>query len=123
MGKKKAKIFEPNSIELALIYMSIIYNNGELNQLYHILSDKLDFKGPLNHYTSSKDYIQALKADPPIGFEYEMNSMKEEGNKVILDYIFKKPGVELPMKQIFEIEEGKIKSIELEFDKSTFESE
>jgi len=107
-------------LDLALKYMDIFFSGKDLNQLSQIFSKDITFDGPIFKFNSAKSYLQALKKDPPQGMNYKIIKVFEQDSSVCLFYQFSKPGISLPMAQLFEIENNKISKILLIFDTSVF---
>jgi len=105
---------------LATRYMEIFYGEEPIENLTEILSENLSFKGPLYEFSSSEEYIESLKSEPPVGLKYEMIEAYEKENSACLVYQFSKPGISTIMSQLFEITNGKISKIILVFDTGAF---
>jgi hypothetical protein len=100
--------------------MDVVFAGSNMDALNQLLADEFTFKGPFDEFDSPKSYIQSLQSDPPQGFEYEMIRSFETESCACLVYQFSKPGVSVPMAQIFEISNGKISKILLIFDTRSF---
>ena len=107
-------------LELAQKYMDIVFTSGDFNQLRHILSDDLQFRGPLFNFDTADEYINSMQSAPPKDFEYEVIRAYENNSSACLVYKFSKPGISTTMTQVFETDNDKIKSILLVFDTSAF---
>ena len=107
-------------IQLAEQYMRCFYGKAPLDDMEPLLANDLVFRGPLFQFSSAKDYLQALKADPPAAASYQMIKIFEIEDSVCLIYLFSKPGIETLMAQTFEIANGKIARIDLIFDTAAF---
>ncbi|MFQ5545623.1 MAG: nuclear transport factor 2 family protein [Acidiferrobacterales bacterium] len=107
-------------LALAQKYMDCVFSDANIEALNDLLADEFTFKGPLYEFDSVDAYIQSLQSDPPQGFEYEMIQSFETESCACLVYQFSKPGVSVPMAQIFEISNGKISRILLIFDTRLF---
>lgn len=107
-------------VELAEKYMACFYGGVPLESMETLLADDLVFQGPLYEFSSAKDYLESLRADPPIGAKYQMLKVYEGENSVCFIYLFSKPGIETVMAQTFEINDGKISKINLIFDTKAF---
>ncbi len=109
-----------NPREIALRYMEIVYQGKDFDELYTIFSPDLRFKGSLHQYNSAEEYINALKNDPPKGFQYQMIEIFEKESSVCLIYGFSKPGIKVPMAQMFRLKDNRLQEIELIFDSIKF---
>ncbi len=107
-------------MELALKYMEIFFSGGDIDELTHLFANDFTFRGPFYEFDSAEDYIRSLKSDPPNGFAYEMINSFENDSSACLVYQFRKPGVSVPMAQLFEIKNDKISKILLVFDTGAF---
>ncbi len=107
-------------MELALQYMEIFFSGEDVGELIHLFSDDFTFRGPFYSFDSANDYVNSLKSDPPKGFEYTIIHSFENDSSACLIYQFQKPGICIPMAQVFEIDRGKISKILLVFDTGTF---
>lgn len=106
--------------ELAQIYMESFFGQTPLENMEGILAENLIFEGPFHRSTSAKDYLDAIKENPPINVNYEMEEVFENENSVCFIYQFLKPGVKTRMAQTFEVYDGKIHKIKLIFDARAF---
>jgi hypothetical protein len=108
---------------LALRYLEIFYSGNNIDELSQILAGDLTFEGPFYKFESAKDYIESLRKDPPVGMKYELLRSFQSESFVCLIYRFAKPGISIPMAQIFEVEDERIKNITLIFDTAPFTGE
>lgn len=102
-------------------YMEIFFSGRDLDRLYSIVADDLRFTGPLYHFASAREYVESLKADPPVDCHYELRHTFEHGPWVNLIYEFFKPTVRADMSQLFEVRDEKIIRILLIFDTGRFQ--
>ena len=107
-------------MDLALQYIDIVFGKEDIDRLTNLLADQFSFQGPFFKFDSAADYINSLKADPPEGFGYTMISTFEDETSACLVYKFSKPGIDTPMAQLFETDNGKISKILLVFDSAPF---
>jgi len=108
--------------ELASRYMQIVFENGDLDELYLIFHPALQFEGPLFKFASAEEYFKALKNSPPDHFGYEMIHAFEHDTTACLIYRFTKSGVTTTMAQTFEVDHDRITHIQLIFDASAFQT-
>lgn len=107
-------------LDLALKYMNIFYSSTDITALRPLLADNLVFEGPLFQFDSAEAYLDSLKGDDRAGLSYELiQSFAQESSACVI-YQFSKPGISVPMAQLFEIEEEKISKIVLIFDTGPF---
>ena len=107
-------------LDLALEYMDIVFDNEHVEQLINLLADPFSFEGPFFKFDSAEKYIQSLKADLPQNFGYSLISTFQDETSACLVYRFSKPGLDTPMAQFFETDNGKISRILLIFDSAPF---
>lgn len=107
-------------LELALKYMDIVFDRKNPDELGHLFADEFTFSGPFYEFHTAEDYIKSLKTDPPVGFQCKILRTFEGKSSACLVYQFSKPGVSLPMAQLFETNSGKISRIMLIFDTAAF---
>lgn len=107
-------------LELAQSYMRSFFGKQPLESMVPLLAEGLIFEGPLHRSTSAKEYLDALRDNPPKNVTYNLEAVYENKNSACLVYQFLKPGVETRMVQIFEVEDGKICKIKLVFDSREF---
>jgi hypothetical protein len=100
--------------------MACFYGDTPLESMEAILADDLIFRGPVYEFSSAKDYLESLRANPPIGAKYQIVKVYEDDNSVCFIYLFSKPGIETLMAQTFEVDNGKINKINLIFDTKAF---
>ncbi|WP_444916350.1 hypothetical protein [Microbulbifer sp. JMSA003] len=104
-----------NKIELARKYMEIFYESKDFDSLDLILDEKLDFEGPLFKCKSAKEYIESLKASPPVDVSYEMVEEFHNPNSTCYMYRFTKNCRNTLMAQTFHYKVGRISKIRLVF--------
>lgn len=109
--------------DLVIQYLDIFFSGENLNGLYDIFSEDLQFDGPLINCTSAREYIESLQAVPPKECSYEILHIFEKDDYVNILYRFKKPGIETLMSQLFEVRNEKISAIQLIFDSAAFNKE
>jgi len=109
-------------LELAQKYMDIVFSTGNFDQLRRILTNNLQFRGPLYNFDTAEDYISSMQADPPKDFKFQVLKSYEDSSSACLVYKFSKPGVSTIMTQTFDTDNNKIKSILLVFDTGAFET-
>lgn len=107
-------------LELAESYMKSFFGQAPQEMMNMIFADDLVFEGPFQKTFSAKQYMDALKEDPPKDVHYILEKAYEDENSACLIYIFSKPGVRTRMAQTFEIADGKICRINLVFDTAEF---
>lgn len=105
---------------LALKYMDILFSGKNIDELSDLLADKLTFSGPFYQFETAQDYIESLKSEPPKQFQYKIIQSFETESSVCIIYQFQKPGISVPMAQLFEISQSKISKILLIFDSGAF---
>ncbi len=108
------------ALELALRYLDLFLSWRDLDRLRPLLSDDLIFEGPFHQSDSAVAYIQTLQADPPNDCTYTITRTFEDDSGACIVYQFSKPGVSVPMAQLFETRAGKITKIRLIFDGRAF---
>lgn len=107
-------------LDLALIYMEIVFSGERLGRLGDLLEEPFRFRGPLFSFSSVTEYVQSLRNDPPVDWDYSIIKAMQSGTSACLIYEFKKPGVVTPMVQLFETRQQKICDILLVFDTAVF---
>lgn len=100
--------------------MKVVFSGENLEALNELLADEFTFKGPFYEFDSANAFIQSLQSDPPQDFEYEIIQSFETESCACLVYQFFKPGVSVPMAQVFETRGNKISKILLIFDAREF---
>ena len=105
-------------LDLAMAWMDAFFGNDP-NAMRPLLADDLAFEGPQARFDSAEAYLVSLEASPPEG-EYELLEAFENGDTACLIYRFIKPGIDLPMAQVFTARGEKIKVIRLIFDSAPF---
>ena len=61
-------------VDLAYRYMEIFFPGRDLERLNDVLADDLKFSGPFYEFTSARDYVVSLEAQPPMECAYEILS-------------------------------------------------
>lgn len=107
-------------LALAHRYMEIVFDTGNLDELFDILAADCTFSGPFVQCSTAAEYVAAMKDAPPERFNYALLHQYENGQSACLVYEFFKPGVKTSMAQVFEIGEHRIEAIRLIFDSRAF---
>ncbi len=107
-------------LDLALEYMNVVFGGGDVGQLNNLLAEDCSFEGPFYHFENAADYIDSLKTDPPQDFGHTIIRAFQDETSACLVYQFSKPGVDTPMAQLFETDNGRISKILLVFDSAPF---
>ena len=107
-------------LEIAHKYMDCFYGQAPLEDMRRLLAADMKFNGPLDHFETGQDYFMSLQNDPVVNASYEILHEYQDGKTACLVYLFRKPGIETVMSQVFEIVDDKIKSILLVFDSVEF---
>ncbi len=107
-------------LELVHRYMEIFYSGEKLDRLEPLMHDDFKFRGPFFKFNSSRDYIESLRAEPPLNCSYKIIEEFENNNTVNLIYTFAKPGITTIMSQLFRIRSNRIEEIHLIFDSAAF---
>ena len=94
--------------------------NANINALEPLLAADLQFKGPFHNFKSSKDYLESLSNDPPEKCQYNVLSVTENRESVVLFYKYQKPDCTILIAQLFKIDDQRIKEIVLVFDTREF---
>ncbi|WP_444935231.1 hypothetical protein ACJJIW_11605 [Microbulbifer sp. JMSA004] len=102
-------------IELARKYMDIFFETKDFDSLDLILDENLDFDGPLFKCKSAKEYIESLKASPPVNVSYEMVEEFRNPNSICYIYKFTKNCRSTLIVQTFHFNVGRISKIRLIF--------
>ncbi len=104
-----------NEIELCRKYMEVFYESKDFDSLVPLFDEELEFEGPFIKCHSAKEYIESLKASPPIGVSYEMLEEFTNQNSVCFIYRFSKNGESTLMAQTFWFKRGRINKVRLVF--------
>ena len=111
---------EMTPLKLANRYMEIFYGEESIDSLTDIFSEEFSFKGPFHEFSTSGEYIESLKSDPPEGLNYKIIQAYENEKSACLVYQFSKAGISTIMSQVFEVDNEKISRIILVFDTGAF---
>ena len=111
-----------SSRDSVMKYMEIFYSGQELERLHDVLADDLEFRGPMFRFDSSRDYVDSLLSDPPVGCSFQLLYSFEQGDWVNLIYKFSKGDISTNMSQLFKIRDNRITDITLIFDTGPFQS-
>ena len=107
-------------LQLALKYMEVFFGGKDMEALRPLFAKNMRFKGPLFSSETAEEYIRALKSDPLRGLDYRILGLKENRASARLLYIFSRAGLRTPMEQTFEVNDGKITKMLLNFDARIF---
>ena len=86
------------------------------------LDDNLSFKGPIDTFTNSKDYLQAISRLAQIVVEVRKKRTFIDGNDAcfVYDLVTSTPAGTVPCAEWIRVEQGKVKSIQVFFDARPF---
>ncbi len=96
------------------------FSAADIPRLRSLLADDLVFRGPFARFDSADDYAAVLAQNPPRNVTIETLAQFETGNAACVWTLFRKPGIESKMVQLFEVREGHIARITLVFDSADF---
>lgn len=107
-------------LKLANRYMEIFYGEKSIDSLSDIFAEEFSFNGSFHEFSTSAEYIESLKSNPPVGLEYKIIQAYQNEKSACLVYQFCKAGISTIMSQVFEVENEKISKIILVFDTGAF---
>lgn len=105
--------------DIALKYIKS-FCNANINALEPLLAADLRFTGPFRTFKSAEDYLESLRKDPPEKCQYNILSITEGEESVVLFYEYQKPECTILIAQLFKIDNQKIRETVLVFDTSNF---
>lgn len=101
--------------DIAMEYLRC-FCDGDIDGLALLLAPDLKFMGPLHIFTSSEQYLDSLRAEPPEKSRYEILSITENDDSIVVFYVYFKLKQVMVIAQLFNISNGKIDEILLVFD-------
>jgi hypothetical protein len=86
------------------------------------LDENLSFKGPIDAFNNSKDYLKALDRLAPIVVDVKMKRTFVDGKDVcfVYDLVTSTPAGTVPCAEWIHSDHGKVKSIQVFFDARPF---
>ena len=108
-----------NQRDIALAFLDH-FSAGRIEELAPLLATGLRFEGSLYRFNSAREYLAALRNDPPESCRYRIISVTEDEGQVAIFYEYEKPDGALTIAQLFTIENRRIAGITLVFDCSGF---
>ena len=105
--------------DIALAFLDY-FSAGRIEELAPLLAADFRFEGPLYRFNSAREYLAALRNDPPEPCRYRIISVTEDDGQVAIFYEYEKPDGDLTIVQMFTIENRRIAGITLVFDCSGF---
>ena len=110
-----------SSVEPAMKYFDH-WSKKEYQASAKYLDDNLSFKGPIDTFNNSKDYIHAISRLATIVTEVNKKRTFVDGNDVcfIYDLATSTPAGTVPCAEWIHSEHGKVKSIQVFFDARPF---
>jgi len=100
--------------------MTILFGDGDLEQLMTLFADEFHFSGPFYEFGSARAYVDALKAGPLRDYSYETIGEFENNDSACILFRFSRPGVSVVMSGYFGISHDKIDKVLLIFDTAPF---
>lgn len=109
------------SVEPAMKYFDH-WSKKEYQASAKYLAENLSFKGPIDTFNNSKDYLRALDRLAPIVVEVKMKKTFVDGNDAcfLYDLVTSTPAGTVPCAEWIHSEQGKVKSIQVFFDARPF---
>ena len=93
---------------------------GDIDGLEPLLAPNLRFAGTLNTYSSTSEYLDSLRGDPPEKCGYKVVSVTENEDSVAVFYEYQKLEGAVQIAQLFRIKDRKIDDMLLVFDGRDF---
>lgn len=107
-------------LALATGYMDALFGEPDIDALADLLAPDLDFTGPFVTFDNAADYLDTLRASPPVGWRYQIIDAFDGDTTACLICSFARPGLETPMTLYVSERDGKIAKILLIFDTGMF---
>lgn len=87
-----------------------------------LLHDDLDFRGPIDTFTSADDLIESIQRLSPIVQDVRINKVFSEGDEVcvLYDLVTTTPAGAAPIAEWFQVRDDKIAAIKVYFDARPF---
>ena len=103
---------------LALAYLDAV-SRKDLSRAQELLMPNLEFTGPSGSRSSAQSFIDALKRLAAIHVRNDVKKVFVDGNEacVIYDFVTDTPSGSLPTIEWLQFEEGRIRSINLYYDR------
>ncbi|MCU7812171.1 MAG: nuclear transport factor 2 family protein [Candidatus Thiodiazotropha sp. (ex Notomyrtea botanica)] len=101
--------------EIALEYLRW-FCAGDIDRLGQLLTTDLILNGPFHHFFSAEDYLQSLRNTPPEPSNYNLLSITDSDDEVVLFYDYLKPHQRVRIAQCFRFRQQQISEILLIFD-------
>jgi len=93
---------------------------GDIEGLALLLSENLQFKGPLFQFNSREAYLLSLKQDPAQPADYRVISITESPDHISIFYDYEKNEGSITIAQLFRFKDQKICEILIVFDGREF---
>lgn len=110
-----------SSVEPAMKYFDH-WSKKEYQDSAKYLDENLSFKGPIDTFNNSKDYLQAISRLAPIVVEVRKKKTFVDGKDAcfVYDLVTSTPAGTVPCAEWIHSEQGKVKSIQVFFDARPF---
>ena len=93
-----------------------LFCEGNLTGLESLLDENLSFRGPLLSAASRQEYMQALRASPPVPTPYRIVSLTEDAeDQVAVLWEYHRDGQSVHIEQLFSFRDRRIVDIVLMF--------
>ncbi|MEM6428847.1 MAG: nuclear transport factor 2 family protein [Deinococcota bacterium] len=100
--------------ELVKAYLEAFFSSpADLHKIRSLLADAFTFRGPLMQAASADDYINQLSQMGPINLQADIHHILACGNTVSVLYSFVMGSKQLPASEWYDVQDGKILSIQL----------
>lgn len=110
-----------SSVEPAMKYFEH-WSKKEYQDSARYLDENLSFKGPIDTFNNSRDYLQAISRLAPIVVEVRKKKTFVDGKDAcfVYDLVTSTPAGTVPCAEWIHSDQGKVKSIQVFFDARPF---
>jgi len=112
-----------DSIRVTLEYLGAV-GRKEFGKIKELLAPDLAFKGPSTVYSTAEDFIQGLKRVTAIHVRSDLRRIFADADEacIIYDFVTDTPAGALPAVEWLRIDAGRIRSINLYYDRVPWKS-
>lgn len=96
------------------------YAKGDIKEIQKLISSNFSFEGPDADYNSKDSYLDSLNSNLPEASDFKILHTFENGNEVLLIYLFEKDGINTKISHYFKVDDNKIDEMFLIFDNNIF---
>ncbi|MDZ7766463.1 MAG: nuclear transport factor 2 family protein [Melioribacteraceae bacterium] len=96
------------------------YAKGDIKEVEKLIASDFNFDDPSTEFKTKDSYLESLNNNSVAASDFNILHTFENGNEVLLIYLFEKNGINTRISHYFKVDDDKINEMSLIYDKSVF---